>query len=199
MTQKPIRPPRTITPKRMVLKDKYEYEGLSRIEKRFWGSMMDSLPVKEIFDHELGHHYTAEARERHGLKKESEPKTTKAYIDEAVSELRHYLDRLDLDPQRLADIDQRIATIHDVARKHRTEPEELPALSTRLSAELAELENADYRLGQLEAEVKSAQQAYVSRATALSASRKKAANKLGEQALLIGEIVEGPAGVSYSV
>ncbi|MDR1423377.1 MAG: AAA family ATPase, partial [Azoarcus sp.] len=43
--------------------------------------------------------------------------------DEALHALRRYRDRLDLDPERLADIERRIAAVMDVARKYRTTPE----------------------------------------------------------------------------
>ncbi len=41
---------------------------------------------------------------------------------EAVSELRHYADGMELDPQRLAQLEQRIADLHNLGRKHRVAP-----------------------------------------------------------------------------
>ena len=55
---------------------------------------------------------------------------------EAVSDLNSYLGRLDLDPDRLAQAEQRMAAIFDVARKFHSEPAELPALRLQLAETL---------------------------------------------------------------
>ena len=52
-------------------------------------------------------------------------------LDEAARALRDYRRRLDLDPAELARVEERLAAIHDVARKHRVRPEALPALLRR--------------------------------------------------------------------
>ncbi|MBJ3816747.1 DNA repair protein RecN [Shimwellia pseudoproteus] len=49
-------------------------------------------------------------------------------IDEASNELRHYCERLDLDPNRLYELEQRISRQISLARKHQTPPDALPAL-----------------------------------------------------------------------
>ena len=59
--------------------------------------------------------------------------------DEALHALRRYRDRLELDPQRLAEIDRRIGDVTDVARKHRVAPEELGELRLTWQRELEEL------------------------------------------------------------
>ena len=48
-------------------------------------------------------------------------------LSEASDELRHYNDRLDLDPNRLFELEQRISRQIALARKHQITPEELPA------------------------------------------------------------------------
>jgi DNA repair protein RecN (Recombination protein N) len=62
--------------------------------------------------------------------------------DEALHVLRRYRDRLELDPERLAGIEQRIGTVMDVARKYRTTPEELPTLAAQWQSRLDTLEAA---------------------------------------------------------
>lgn len=47
-------------------------------------------------------------------------------LSEATDELRHYHDRLDLDPNRLFELEQRISRQIALARKHQITPEELP-------------------------------------------------------------------------
>lgn len=100
---------------------------------------------------------------------------------EAAGELRHYLDRADLDPERLDWVEQRLAAIQELARKHRCTGAELPALLERLQQELAGLEQAGQRLDGLEAEIKRCRDAYLKQAKELSAGRRKAAQTLAAQ------------------
>ena len=100
--------------------------------------------------------------------------------DEALHALRRYRDRLDLDPARLAEIDRRIGSITDVARKYRVVPEELPALLAGWQAELASLtERADPAL--LAAREAEAQTAYLDAARALTDLRRPAAARLSAE------------------
>ena len=106
-----------------------------------------------------------------------------AQVQEAVYALRHYADRLELDPQRLAAVEARMEAIHGSARKFRLEPSELPDHLRQLQARLEELEIAS----NLEALVRQEQQArtgYFDMAAKLSAGRKKAATKLGKEVTL---------------
>ncbi len=102
-------------------------------------------------------------------------------INEAISELRHYRDNLALDPQRLSEIEGRLASITDLSRKHQVSAEELPVHFTRLQEELNKLEQADIRAGRLQDEIEQASTEYRSRARKLSQSRQKAAKKLSAQ------------------
>lgn len=63
-------------------------------------------------------------------------------LREAASSLRHYLDSLDADPARLAELEDRLAAVHALARKHRVHAGELPAVQESLAAELAQLDAA---------------------------------------------------------
>ncbi|MFN3984373.1 MAG: DNA repair protein RecN [Rhodocyclaceae bacterium] len=100
--------------------------------------------------------------------------------DEALHELRRYRSRLDLDPERLDEIDRRIGAITDTARKYRVAPEELPARLAEWQRELATLtERADpERLAELE---RAAHQLYSAAAERLSALRTPAAQALSER------------------
>lgn len=103
--------------------------------------------------------------------------SARAELGEAVSSLRRYVDRVDIDPARLAEVERRIEAIHGSARKYRCRPEELPGRLAGWQARLAELaETAD--LAALEAKVAKAAQAYDSAARKLSAGRKKAVKEL---------------------
>ena len=98
-------------------------------------------------------------------------------IDEAARALRRYRQTLELDPRELARVDERLATIHDVARKHRVRPGSLPNLFADTEARLAALaESADAaRLAKRSAE---AQARYDALARQLSAKREFAAHEL---------------------
>jgi len=100
---------------------------------------------------------------------------------EAATELRHYVDSLELDPGRLAWVEQRLAAIHDLARKHRTEPGQLPALQRQLQQELDELDQAGSRLEGMQAEIDKAHAHYRALAEKLSQGRSKGAKQLAQQ------------------
>ena len=99
-------------------------------------------------------------------------------IQEAADELRSYLHRVDLDPQRLQWLDERMGLIHDLARKHRIIPPELHTLLANLQQELDSIEHADERLDILEKEIKVLEQNYYRAAKELSTRRAQAAEKL---------------------
>jgi len=63
-------------------------------------------------------------------------------LSEATDELRHYHDRLDLDPNRLFELEQRISRQIALARKHQITPEELPDLYQSLLEEQRMLDDS---------------------------------------------------------
>jgi DNA repair protein RecN (Recombination protein N) len=99
-------------------------------------------------------------------------------IDEAGGRLNHYLDSLELDPARLQTVERRLSTVHDLARKHKIKPEELPAVHARLRAELDDIENYDVNLGKLEENLATARATYFKAAKDISRRREAAAKKL---------------------
>ena len=101
-------------------------------------------------------------------------------VNETATQLHQYLDGLELDPQRLAWVDQRLAVITDLARKHQVEGQALPQVLERLSQELDDIEDADTNIARLETESAQAQEAYLSLAKEISAQRGTAAARLAE-------------------
>ena len=99
-------------------------------------------------------------------------------VDEAADELRHYLDGLSLEPERLNWLDERLGIIHDLSRKHRVEAHSLPALQRQLSEELATLLSASEQSDNLQEQLTQAEQAYLAAAKILSKQRQKAAKTL---------------------
>ncbi|KAB2318045.1 DNA repair protein RecN [Betaproteobacteria bacterium SCN1] len=103
-----------------------------------------------------------------------------ADIAEAVHALRRYADHLALDPERLAELDRRLADMHRLARKHRVQPDELAALYERFESRLAALD-ADDDLDALAAAEAAAMQHYATEAGLLSAARRQAAAALSAE------------------
>ncbi|MEA2079161.1 MAG: DNA repair protein RecN [Pseudomonadota bacterium] len=71
-------------------------------------------------------------------------------LEEGVNQLRSYQEGLELDPQRLQWLEQRLDALHKVAGKHRIEAETLTDFQSRLGQELDTLEQADQQLQTLE-------------------------------------------------
>lgn len=100
--------------------------------------------------------------------------------DEALYALRRYRDRLDMEPQRLLEVEQRIATVMDAARKHRVAPEGLPDLAHQWRGRLEALE-ATADPVRLAAAAAAAATAYEAAAGRLSAARAPAARRLSDE------------------
>jgi len=99
-------------------------------------------------------------------------------IEEAVAALRDYAEGIELDPARLARVEQRLEQIHDLARKYRCRPQELPHRLTALQQELDAIEHIDSRLDQLQQHCSELQQRYLAQAQKLHRARLSAAEKL---------------------
>lgn len=101
-------------------------------------------------------------------------------LGEAAHELARYRQRLELDPERLGELESRIEAVTSLARKHRVSPEELPGLLLAQSSRLEELRlTADPgALAEKEAE---AEKTYLAKGGKLSAGRAQAAAKLSQQ------------------
>ncbi len=100
-------------------------------------------------------------------------------LEEASRALNRYLQKSELDPERLAEVEARIQAIHSAARKFRVKPDELPALLTQQQQRMAELE-AFADDGALAKQVQAAWKNYHAQATQLSAVRQQAAKKLAQ-------------------
>ncbi len=99
-------------------------------------------------------------------------------LDEAARSLRRYREKVELDPERLAQLDQRLGDALQLARKHKTTPEQLPHHHQQLAAELASLSLGEQQLAELEAQLTTAEDSYRQAATALHHSRLIAGERL---------------------
>lgn len=101
-------------------------------------------------------------------------------LEETDRFLNRYLQRTELDPTSLAELDSKIQSIHNVSRKYRVKPEELADVLAQSKARVSELElfTNDGELVQKEAQ---ALTDYTKNAQKLSAGRQEAAAKLSVQ------------------
>lgn len=100
-------------------------------------------------------------------------------LEEASRALNRYLQKSELDPERLAEVEARIQAIHSAARKFRIKPDELPELLAQQLQRVAELEGFSDD-GALAKQVQLAWKAYHEQATQLSSARQQAAQRLAK-------------------
>jgi DNA repair protein RecN (Recombination protein N) len=102
-------------------------------------------------------------------------------LRDAVASVEHYESALDADPQRQEWVEQRLAAIESIARKHRIEPAGLPALQAELSEEFQKLDSLEASLSQIEKRLGESRAQFASACAKLSAARRKAAAWLSRQ------------------
>ena len=101
-------------------------------------------------------------------------------LQEAVYALNDYLDRVDLDPERLRQVEARLEAIHGSARKFRVAPEDLPGEYVVLSERLKQLADAT-DLDGLRKQEEKIMASYLASAGKLSKTRTAAAKLLSTQ------------------
>ncbi len=106
--------------------------------------------------------------------------TAGVHAREAAQQLRRYLQRLEVDPQRLAQLDGRLRDVFEAGRKYRVDPAELPAALEERKRRLAEL-GGEESLESLRQQEAAGEKAYRARATELSTARREAARRLGAE------------------
>ena len=99
---------------------------------------------------------------------------------EASTALRTITQALDLDPGRLGDVERRLELVHDLARKHRVSPRELPAQTERLREQASSLASGEQRAAQLEREAADAETEHRRLCAKLTELRGKSADQLAQ-------------------
>lgn len=103
---------------------------------------------------------------------------TQTQISEAASLSKSYLDSLEHNPERLKEIDQRLNSIHEQARKHHIEPQQVFDIFQQLNNEFQQLTNAEESLETLTTQKDKYKHAYLKLAKSISSKRSKAAKEL---------------------
>jgi len=146
-----------------------------------------SAALSTIDDDEMGTQRTVDMaldKLRHVLKHDAKLRdieqsleSASIAVNQARSDLARYIDGLDLDPGRLDELEQRLKSLYDAARKYRCEPADLPDLAQRTQNELAALAQAQ-DIDALKRLEKSAADHYLAVANELSEGRRKGAKQL---------------------
>lgn len=100
-------------------------------------------------------------------------------LGEAVRALRHYRQRLDVDPGRLKELESRIEAVMALARKHRVTPEDLPERHAALRERLDAL-GSSLDAEALSVKAAAARAALQKSAERLSRGRRTAASRLSD-------------------
>lgn len=100
--------------------------------------------------------------------------------EEAVTEMQAFAFHIQLDPDRLQEVETRMSAIHALARKYHRDSSQLPLLIHDLQNELNQLHDSEQRLAQLEQRFAKHVQTYNAAALKLRAARTAHAKKLAQ-------------------
>ncbi len=104
--------------------------------------------------------------------------SARAMVEDVSATVRDYAERIDASPERLAEIEDRLALLDRLKRKYGSTLAEVIAFGEEAARRLAEIENRDEILKTLRADLAKAAEAYRTAARALTAERTSAAKKL---------------------
>ena len=99
-------------------------------------------------------------------------------VEDAGATLRDYAGSVQASPERLAEIEDRLAILDRLKRKYGPTLADTIAFGQEVGRKIGEMQNKDEVLGQLRKELSAAAQEYVAVAKALSRKRQEAARKL---------------------
>ena len=108
--------------------------------------------------------------------------SAKAGVEDATATLRKFAGEISASPERLSEIEDRLAALDRLNRKYGATLGEVMSFGAEVAGKLAELENRDARLRELDAQLAAAAKAYAAAAKSLSEERTAAARKLGKVA-----------------
>lgn len=102
-------------------------------------------------------------------------------VQEALSDIQDFMADLEVNPQRLNEVVRRLDQLHDMARKHKIEPEQLHAHCDKLKVEAQSYAQIEQTMKQLALDLQTSEKQYQRVAATLSQARKKAALQLGKE------------------
>ena len=102
------------------------------------------------------------------------------HLEEAISELKGYMNKIEINPQRLHEVESRLSKIHELARKYRVCPQSLLNTFNQLREELTNLRQVNQQVQMLTGQVAQFKINYLSIAEKLFKSRLSTAEKLNK-------------------
>jgi DNA repair protein RecN (Recombination protein N) len=106
----------------------------------------------------------------------------KASVEDAAATLRDFAGKVTASPERLSEIEDRLAALDRLKRKYGGKLAEVIAFGAEAAQKLSDLENRDARLAELEKQLMVAEAKYQVAAKKLTAERSAAAKRLGKVA-----------------
>ncbi len=102
-------------------------------------------------------------------------------IDEAASELRNYIESIEVNPEQFQQLENDLSALHDLSRKHQTQIQSLPEVLDSLEDELAQLAGDEASFEELEKELAGLKEKYNKLAQTISKKRNSSAKKLNKE------------------
>lgn len=102
-------------------------------------------------------------------------------IEELSNSAQHLMNAVDIDPEKLMQLEERITELHQLARKHHLNPEELPALFNTIEQEIEDLSASEQKLILLKTEKNSLEKNYKTLAEKLTKKRTESSRILSKK------------------
>lgn len=102
-------------------------------------------------------------------------------VDEAGTDLRNYLERIEMDPMQFEQLEQQLSILHDLSRKHQCSIEELPETLHTLEHELETMAGDEETFEQLEKDLAQHKNNYKKIAQQISKKRTSASKTLNTE------------------
>ncbi|HEX7114930.1 MAG TPA: DNA repair protein RecN [Steroidobacter sp.] len=115
-------------------------------------------------------------------------------LREGIEAVEHYQADLEADPDRQEWVEQRLAAIESVARKHRVEPTALLELFGQMRGEAERLETLEASLDEIEKQLTKAEAQFREACKKLSAARSRAARTLSQRISELMQTLGMPGG-----
>ncbi len=101
--------------------------------------------------------------------------------EEALDEIEHFSEQVQLDPERLQEVETRISALHQAARKYHVDAKHLPNHAQSLQKELEQLQDSESKALHLKQQYQQQIQAFELAAQKLTKSRQLYAVKLAQE------------------
>jgi DNA repair protein RecN (Recombination protein N) len=115
-------------------------------------------------------------------------------LREGVDAVERYESELDADPQRQEWVEQRLAAMESIARKHRVDPAGLLTLQAELAGEFQRLDTLEASLEQIEKKLQQAQAQFRDACAKLTTARRAAAKGLSQRITTLMQTLGMPGG-----